>query len=162
MTPTRLCTLLFIQDDMGRLLLLERTRPPNLGLWSPPGGKVEMAEGESPFQCACREAQEEVGLSLTDKDLHLFSIVNEKAYEGQSHWLLFLFKCKKTVKTTPPPIGEGRFQFFSRQEINTLSIPESDKSILWPLFDQYQDGFISLRLACTPGSPLKIEIEEIH
>ena len=49
-----------------------------------------MATGESPFECAVRETREETGLEVATDDLHLFSIIAEKAYEGQSHWLMFL------------------------------------------------------------------------
>ena len=31
-------------DDAGRVLLIERGRPPGVGLWSVPGGRVELGE----------------------------------------------------------------------------------------------------------------------
>ena len=44
--------------------MMERRREPNKGLFSPPGGKLRIDEGESPHACACREAPEERGLDL--------------------------------------------------------------------------------------------------
>jgi 8-oxo-dGTP diphosphatase len=46
----------------GRLLLVKRAEAPHLGLWSFPGGKVEV--GESPQEAAVRETKEEVGLDV--------------------------------------------------------------------------------------------------
>ena len=95
-------------------MLLLRAKPPNLGIWSPIGGKLEMSLGESPFECAVRETFEETGFAITAQDLHMFAAIAEKAYEGQSHWLIFLFRCKKPLSALPPEIHEGKFGFFSR------------------------------------------------
>ena len=40
--PHKIATLLYCFDSADRLLLLERTQEPNLGKWSPPGGKVHV------------------------------------------------------------------------------------------------------------------------
>ncbi|MDQ0347040.1 NUDIX hydrolase [Ancylobacter vacuolatus] len=45
----------------GRLLLARRGRPPSLGLWTLPGGRVE--PGETLAQAAAREVMEEVGVA---------------------------------------------------------------------------------------------------
>jgi ADP-ribose pyrophosphatase YjhB (NUDIX family) len=47
-------------DDQGRVLLVERGRPPGVGLWSVPGGKLEHAETLA--QAVAREVREETGL----------------------------------------------------------------------------------------------------
>lgn len=44
----------------GRILLVQRGRPPAMGLWSIPGGHVEA--DESPADAAVRETYEETGL----------------------------------------------------------------------------------------------------
>lgn len=93
MTPLshKIAVLVFLENTAGDQLLMLRAKPPNLGVWSPIGGKLETGIGESPFECAVRETREETGFALTPSDLHLFAMIAEKAYEGQSHWLLFLF-----------------------------------------------------------------------
>lgn len=48
--------------DAGRLLLVQRGREPAMGLWSIPGGHVDV--GESPAQAAVRETFEETGLHV--------------------------------------------------------------------------------------------------
>src|ERR1700716_1648250 len=87
----KLAVLVFIENAAGKHLLMLRAKAPNLGVWSPIGGKLETAQGESPFECAVRETDEETGLKVAANDLHLFAMIAEKAYEGQAHWLMFLF-----------------------------------------------------------------------
>ncbi|MBW8782749.1 MAG: NUDIX domain-containing protein [Verrucomicrobia bacterium] len=157
----KIAVLVFIENDMGEHLLLLRAKPPNLGSWSPPGGKLETGIGESPFECAVRETREETGLLITPADLHLFAMIAEKAYEGSAHWLLFLFKCRRPLAALPPAMDEGRFGFFSREAIESLPLPETDRTALWPIYDRYHDRFVALRADCEPGRPLRIEVEQI-
>lgn len=164
MTPTlsyKIAVLVFLENEKGEHLLLLRAKPPNFGVWSPIGGKLETGIGESPFECAIRETAEETGFALTLDDLHLFAMIAEKAYEGQSHWLMFLFRCRKPIPALPPDIKEGKFGFYSRTAIDTLAIPETDRTALWPIYDRYRDRFVALRADCMPGRPVKVEIEEI-
>ena len=158
--PYKISVLVFIENAVGEQLLLLRAKQPNLGVWTPIGGKLEMATGESPFECAVRETHEETGLVVTTDDLHLFAMIAEKAYQGDTHWLMFLFRCQKPITALPPDIKEGRFAFFSREQIRTLPIPETDKAALWPIFDRYRDSFVSLRADCT-RAPIQITVEEI-
>ncbi|HVU24840.1 MAG TPA: NUDIX domain-containing protein [Opitutus sp.] len=157
----KIAVLVFLENLGGEHLLLLRAKPPNLGVWSPIGGKLETATGESPFECAVRETREEVGLAITPADLHLFALIAEKAYEGQSHWLMFLFRCRRPLSALPPDISEGRFGFFSRAAVDALPLPDTDRTALWPIYDRYRDRFVALRADCAPGRPLAIEIEEI-
>ena len=159
--PYRIAVLVFLENAAGEHLLLLRAKPPNLGVWSPIGGKLEMATGESPFECAVRETREETGLEVATGDLHLFSVIAEKAYEGQSHWLIFLFRCRKPLAGLPPDISEGKFGFFSRRAVDALPIPETDRTALWPTYDAHRDGFVALRADCRPGKPVQVVVEEI-
>ena len=120
-----------------------------------------MASGESPFECAVRETREETGLRIATADLHLFAVIAEKAYEGQTHWLMFLFRCRRPLEALPPDISEGRFGFFSRASIDALEIPETDRTALWPTFDSHRERFVSLRADCAPGAPVRVVVEEI-
>ncbi|MBD3896440.1 NUDIX domain-containing protein [Halomonas sp. ML-15] len=51
-----------IQREDGAILMIKRLNPPEAGLWSVPGGKVE--PGESLPAAAAREAFEETGLHV--------------------------------------------------------------------------------------------------
>lgn len=156
----KISVLIFLKDAQDRLLLIERKKEPNKGTWSPIGGKLEMALGESPYQCAVREAYEEVGISLNADDLHLFAMISEKAYEGNTNWLMFAFDCKKKIENLPPEISEGKFKFFKRSEIDNIKIPQTDREFIWKYFDMYRDKFTAIRVDCTPQKKLDIIVEE--
>ncbi len=158
--PFKISVLVFLRDEAGRLLLIRRNKAPNLGCWSPVGGKLETALGESPFECAVREVAEETGETIATPDLHLFGMISEKGYEGQSHWLMFLFDCRKPLRALPPAIDEGRFGFFARAEVDGIEVPATDRTLLWPVYDEHRRGFIAYRAECHPGGPLTMVVEE--
>ena len=106
-------------------------------------------------------AHEEVGLELADDDLHCFGYVSEKSYEGAGHWLMFLFDCRISTDTLPCAIDEGHFEFFSREAIDQLKIPETDHTLIWPYFDKYHKSFVGLRANCDPQGKLSV-VEELQ
>jgi 8-oxo-dGTP diphosphatase len=146
--PHKIATLLYCFNERDEVLLLERAQEPNLGLWSPCGGKLHTETGESPYACACREAFEEMGVKLKPADLHLTGLIAEQGYQGQSHWLMFLFEVRPKLKTLPPPHREGRFQFFPRHELVTLKMPATDREQIWPWFWQHRGGFFAANCRC--------------
>ncbi len=156
----KISVLIFIRNQKGAFLMLQRNKSPNKGLWSPIGGKLEMDAGESPHECAARETFEEIGLQVGSSEFHLFCMIAEKAYEGSSHWLMFLFDCKRSIAELPTTIDEGGFAFISREEIDTLPIPETDREGLWAIYDKHRGGFVSARANCSPEAPLEIVIEQ--
>lgn len=146
--PHQISTLLFVFDREDRVLLLERTREPNRGLWSPPGGKLLTAEGESPYACACREAREELGLELRAPDLHLTGLISEHGYQDTAHWMMFLFEVRPRLEVAPGPIAEGRFAFFKPAQVNDLSLPQTDREQIWRLFWEHRGGFFAAHCRC--------------
>lgn len=157
----KIAVLVFVQNSSGEHLLLLRAKAPNRGTWSPIGGKLETSIGESPFECAVRETREETGHSITAADLHLFAMIAEKSYEGACHWLLFLFRCTRPLNALPADMEEGQFGFFSRDAIEQLQLPETDRTALWAIYDRHHEHFVALRADCAPGQPLDIVIEQI-
>jgi 8-oxo-dGTP diphosphatase len=146
--PYKVATLLYCFNRRDEVLLQQRAQEPNLGLWSPAGGKLHTHAGESPYACACREAREEMGLRLAPKDLHLAGVVSEDGYAGQSHWLMFLFEIKPRLRSLPPPCSEGSFQFFARRAIAGLKVPQTDRERIWPWFWRYRGGFFAAHCHC--------------
>lgn len=146
--PYKIATLLYIFNERDDVLLLERAQEPNLGLWSPCGGKLNTDLGESPYACACREANEEAALTLTPADLHLTGLVSEHGYQGGAHWLMFLFEVKLRLTTLPAPTHEGRFDFIAREKLSRLKIPATDREQIWPLFWQHRGGFFAAHCHC--------------
>jgi 8-oxo-dGTP diphosphatase len=159
--PYKISTLLYCFSGHDEVLLLERAREPNRGLWSPCGGKLHMDTGESPYACACREAREELGLSLQPADLHLAGLISEHGYEGHAHWLMFLFEVKPRLSQLPPPIAEGRFQFFPPGEIASLRVPQTDREQIWPLFWKHRGGFFAAHCHCHADGRNTWTVEEV-
>ena len=158
--PYKIATLLYCFDPADRVLLLQRAQEPNLGLWSPCGGKLHVETGESPYSCARREADEELGIKIEPSDLHLTGIVSERGYMGNAHWLMFLFEVKKKIETLPPNHREGNFAFFQKEELVGLPMPDTDREQIWPLFWTHRFGFFSAFCECHPDGSYRWIIEE--
>ena len=158
--PYKVATLLYVFNKRDDVLLIERAQEPNRGLWSPGGGKLKTDQGESPYACACREASEELGLTLAPSDVRLTGLVSEHGYQGNTHWLIFLFEILPRLETAPPAHREGRFEFFPRANLETLSIPDTDRDRLWPLFWEHRGGFFAAHCHCSAGGRNEWTLEE--
>jgi 8-oxo-dGTP diphosphatase len=66
-----------------QVLLLRRRNVHGAGTWSTPGGHLDY--GESPEQCALREAQEETGLEL--KAAEFVAITNDVFVAENKHYI---------------------------------------------------------------------------
>ena len=146
--PYKIATLLYCFNVRDEVLLLERAQEPNRGLWSPCGGKLRTDTGESPYACACREAHEELGLVFSPADLHLTGLASEYGYQGQSHWLMFLFEVKRKILRLPCDHREGRFRFFTREALAGLTLPQTDYERIWPWFWEHRGGFFAAHCCC--------------
>ena len=139
---------------------MHRVKEPNRGLWSPCGGKLNTETGESPYACACREAWEELALQIEPSALHLTGIVSEHGYEGDAHWLMFLFELRSRLKNVPLAHREGEFRFFRRDELDSLELPQTDREQIWPLFWKHRGGFFAAHCHCHPDGRNDWTIEE--
>ena len=158
--PYQIATLLYGFNDRDEVLLLERAQEPNRGLWSPCGGKLHTQDGESPWQCARREAEEELGISLNVSELHLIGIVSEHGYRGQSHWLMFLFEITRRLNSLPAVHREGRFQFFPRAALDRIALPQTDREKIWPWFWEHRGGFFAAHCHCHADGRNEWTLEE--
>ena len=158
--PFNLATLLYCFNEREEVLLLQRAREPNRGLWSPCGGKLQAETGESPYACACREAQEELGLAIGPADLHLTGLISEHAYQGNAHWLMFLFEVQPRLTALPPQHREGIFSFFPAEKIASLNVPQTDREQIWPLFWRHRGGYFAAHCHCHAGGRNEWRAEE--
>lgn len=157
--PYRIAVLCYLFDAQDRVLLLHRHKAPNRDLFSPIGGKLEQQIGESPTACALREIREETGLQLADGQLHLTGIVSEACYEDSGHWLMFLYEVKQRVTLQPQRCDEGLLNWYARPQIDKLSIPETDRRVIWPLFWENRGGFFMVHIHCE-GGDLRWHVEQ--
>lgn len=139
--PYKIASLCDLRDKDNRVLLLHRVKPPNHDLFSPIGGKLDMHTGESPTQNAQREIEEEAGLHIPLERIALAGIISEKAFEGTGHWLMFYFRVLGPVWVEPQDTREGRLDWYTKQQIDALRLPESDREIIWPLIREYERDY---------------------
>jgi 8-oxo-dGTP diphosphatase len=108
--------------DTREVLLLCRARAPHVGLWTPPGGKLEL--GESPDQGCIREMREETGLNITRLTLRGVLNVYDRAYP--IHWLLFIYRADEfTGDIQPTP--EGELAWISLRDLSLYPRPYADR-----------------------------------
>lgn len=75
------CAGAIVRDDAGRLLLIRRGRPPAVGAWSLPGGRIEA--GETAAEAAAREVFEETGLRVEIGPLLITAVIWDGTYRVQ-------------------------------------------------------------------------------
>jgi 8-oxo-dGTP diphosphatase len=160
--PYKIAVLCYLYDDAGHVLMLHRRKQPNAGMYSPIGGKLEVAVGEGPHECAVREIHEEAGLSLPPDMVRLTGIVSERGYEGQTHWLIFLFEVLRPItrdEITMVDFDEGRLEWVDIARVHDLPIPETDREFMWPLVQSHRGGFFMVHIDCTV-EPMKWTVTE--
>ena len=70
-------------DELNRVLLTLRARPPEAGFWSIVGGKLDFLETLE--ECATREAREEVGVEVSIQSL--LCVTDHCLPQENQHWV---------------------------------------------------------------------------
>jgi len=86
--------LIIIKDN--QVLLVKRKGSHGAGTWSTPGGHLEF--GESPEQCAIREAQEETNVAVTDVR---FKAVTNDVFEAEGKHYITIWMQAKFAASNP-------------------------------------------------------------
>lgn len=152
--PYRIAVLCYLYDADGHVLLLHRRRPPNVNMYSPVGGKLDVASGEGPHECARRELREETGLQIAPGDLRLTGIVSERGYQGEAHWLMFLFEVMRPIDRGElrwTEFKEGRLTWTPPEEVPRLPIPATDRDVMWPQVQAHRGGFFAAHIDWADG-----------
>jgi 8-oxo-dGTP diphosphatase len=82
--------IIITKDD--QVLLMKRKGPHGTGTWTTPGGHLDF--GETPEQCAAREAKEEVGLDVVDIRFRAFT--NDIFEREGQHYISIWMEGKST------------------------------------------------------------------
>ncbi len=107
----------------GALLLLRRTKEPNLGKYVPVGGHVEPFE--TPRNAAIREVREETGLSLSNvKFRGVLVETSPTAY----NWMIFVYSAE-IPRFAPPKCSEGVMEWLELRRIADVPTPTTDLHI---------------------------------
>ncbi len=150
-----LATLLYIKNEKCEYLLMERVKDPNNGLMSPPGGKLNEEEAETPIGCAVREAFEECSIKSTEDDWKLIGIVAEKNYPVIGSMMLFLIEYKKICTDLPGECNEGAFKFVHPDEFKHHNLPVTDNFFLWNKVLKNEGDIFFLSLDCSDYPDIK-------
>ena len=82
--------IIITKDD--QVLLMKRKGPHGQGTWTTPGGHLDF--GETPEQCAAREAKEEVGLDVVD--IRFRAVTNDVFESEGQHYISIWMEGKST------------------------------------------------------------------
>ena len=124
-----------VLDDAGRVLLIERGKPPAEGLWSVPGGKLELRETLA--QAVAREVREETGLTV---EVGALACVVERSSDAYHYVILDYFA--RVVGGELVAASDARAaRFVALDELAALPLTEGLADILAHARDQPNRGF---------------------
>ncbi len=108
----------------GELLLVQRARPPNAGVWSLPGGSIEL--GETSEAAIIREIAEETGFKIEINGVVGVNDVIIRDCDGHltHHYAIVVFAARLTEAARDPvaasDAADARFFPLSSREVASL------------------------------------------
>lgn len=115
-----------------RILLIRRANDPGKGLWSIPGGLVEV--GETLREAAKREVEEETGVAVEIDDLLdvIENIVQDESGRVKFHYILVDFKAKplSRIMSITPSSEALEAGWFTPEEIRNLPLTQTARKLL--------------------------------
>ncbi|HXG32449.1 MAG TPA: NUDIX hydrolase [Bryobacteraceae bacterium] len=116
--------------NRGRILLVERARPPLKGSWSLPGGVLEA--GETLKEGIRREVREETGLEV--EPLGIFEvferILPDRQGRPEYHYVLIDFLCRVAGGRLVPGDDVRRAAWVPRSELGHYNITEGTRAVI--------------------------------
>ena len=109
----------------GRVLLVKRGHAPGLGLWSVPGGLVDL--GESTVDAARREVEEETGLKVRIAGLVgvLDRVTRDAEGRVRYHWVLIDYLAvPESIETLTAGSDAAEVRWVTIDEVERLPITE--------------------------------------
>jgi ADP-ribose pyrophosphatase YjhB (NUDIX family) len=119
-----------IIEDRGRVLLVERGQEPLKGVWSLPGGAVEV--GERLKDAIRREVREETGLEIEPVSIaEVFErIMPDAAGRAEYHYVLIDYFCKVTGGELRASSDASRALWVPREELPAYRITEGTLEVI--------------------------------
>lgn len=148
----KLSALCYIISD-GSILLLKRNRPPFVGHWTAPGGKL--LPGETPLQGVMREVREETALELKDPQLRF--IASETGDKDEYCWLLFGFVAYEW-RGELGQTSEGELAWVPVADLAEATVPDVDRTMFSYVFEPPRGQVYVARIRFGPGG----EVASFH
>jgi 8-oxo-dGTP diphosphatase len=113
----------------GRIVLIQRDKEPSLGLWTFPGGAVELGEGVR--DAARREAREETGLSVEIGDVIsvVDNVVHDDTGRVRYHYVIVDFLAQPIGGSLTPGTDVSGACWASLADLDTLDITEKAEQL---------------------------------
>ena len=127
--------------DAGRVLLVERGRPPLQGRWSLPGGVVEA--GEPLADALRREIREETDLEIRILDIvEVFErILHDADGRPEYHYVLIDYLCERTGGELRPGDDVSRARWVERDHLSDYPLTDGLLPVIEKAYD-LRDRFI--------------------
>ena len=106
----------WVRDRRGRLLLVQRGRPPFEGRWGLPGGFCEWKETTE--ACCARETREETGLRV--KVGELLGVYSKPSRDPRGHNVTVLYRCRPTSGKATGGDDAADARWFSPRELKKV------------------------------------------
>ena len=116
--------------DKGKLLLIRRAYEPSSGLWSIPGGLLEV--GESLEEAVVREIEEETGIKVEVKELLdvLNFVIKDEAGKVKYHYVLIDFLAKPVGGELRPSRETLDVRWVSLKDIEKYSLTRTARRLI--------------------------------
>lgn len=122
-----------VQED--QVLLVQRAREPQKGLWSIPGGLVKV--GETLAQAVRREVEEETGLRV--EPVRLVEVFERIVRDGEGrveyHYVVIDYLCKVTGGRLRPASDVDGVVWARRGELGVYPLTEGTAAVIEKAFD---------------------------
>ena len=117
--------------DGDRVLLVRRGRPPQQGLWSIPGGAVEL--GESLAEAVAREVREETGLEV--RAVELVEVFERVLRDGEGrveyHYVLMDYFCEIEGGTLQAGDDAAEARWTPLDRLYELPVTAGTPAVIW-------------------------------
>jgi 8-oxo-dGTP diphosphatase len=124
----------------GRIAVIRRDKEPARGLWTFPGGAVEL--GETVREAARREAREETGLDVEIGEVAAVvdNVVRDESGAIQYHYVILDFFARPTGGILQAGTDVSDACWASLADVEMLEMTEKAREITWQLLAEPASG----------------------